>query len=295
VLTQTFQGFELIIVDDASTDGTGGVARSFQRADPRVHYLKHMENQGASAARNTGIAIAKGEFIAFLDDDDEWLPSKLDEQLAVFRSSSVENLGLVYCGAILVDAATGKELGWMPATKRGNLVGELLKGNCISGGGSTAVVRRQVFDQCGTFDTAALLALGPSEDWDMWLRIAHTFGFDFASEFLVRYSSRLGANRTARDLAWADHARAHEYIMQKQDGLLQQYRCSASTNLHDVGYLYLLGGMGARGRQRFLEALRWNPANIKAWVSLGLSLFGPTFYQWAYATYHRLSGRPIEG
>ena len=70
VLTQTFHNWELIVVDDASTDNTKEVAYSFQ--DPRIHYLCHETNRGGPAARNTGIREARGLYIAFLDSDDEW-------------------------------------------------------------------------------------------------------------------------------------------------------------------------------------------------------------------------------
>jgi glycosyltransferase involved in cell wall biosynthesis len=80
VLCQTYQDFEIIIVDDASTDDTERLVNSFE--DPRIHYLKHQKNQYAAGARNTGLGSASGEFIAFLDSDDLWLPHKLEQQVA---------------------------------------------------------------------------------------------------------------------------------------------------------------------------------------------------------------------
>ena len=74
VLKQTYNNFELIIIDDGSTDNTKQIINSFN--DNRIVYLKHNHNKHASAARNTGIAKSKGELIAFLDDDDQWLPKK---------------------------------------------------------------------------------------------------------------------------------------------------------------------------------------------------------------------------
>ncbi len=75
VLDQTYQDFELIVVDDGSSDHTGEVVATF--ADPRIHYLRHEKNRGAAAARNTAIKTAQGEYIASLDSHDEWLPEKL--------------------------------------------------------------------------------------------------------------------------------------------------------------------------------------------------------------------------
>src|SRR5438132_12765470 len=86
VLAQTFEDWELLVVDDGSTDNTETIAVSLQ--DLRICYLRHEVNRGLSAARNTGIRISRGEYVAFLDDDDEWLPKKLERELEVFRSSS---------------------------------------------------------------------------------------------------------------------------------------------------------------------------------------------------------------
>ena len=77
IFSQTYSNIEIIIVDDASCDDTGNVVESFM--DDHIHYIRHDKNQGGSASRNTGIRSAKGSFIAFLDDDDEWLPEKLEK------------------------------------------------------------------------------------------------------------------------------------------------------------------------------------------------------------------------
>ena len=79
VLDQTYQDWELIVVDDASTDDIPGIVKGF--TDGRVKYIRHDENKGAAAARNTGIQAARGAYIAFLDSDDEWLPEKLERQV----------------------------------------------------------------------------------------------------------------------------------------------------------------------------------------------------------------------
>src|SRR5258705_13939604 len=81
VLGQTYQDFELIVVDDASTDSTAEVVVSFN--DSRIKFIRHQTNQGGSAARNTGIRASKCDYIAFLDDDDEWSPRKLSKQVEV--------------------------------------------------------------------------------------------------------------------------------------------------------------------------------------------------------------------
>lgn len=82
VIAQTFEKWELLIVDDASTDGTLGIARRFADSDSRIRVIQLKEKAGVAAARNAAIAAAKGRYLAFLDSDDLWLPRKLEEQLA---------------------------------------------------------------------------------------------------------------------------------------------------------------------------------------------------------------------
>src|SRR5688500_9781977 len=98
VVAQTFADWELIVVDDASKDDAEGVVRSY--GDSRMRYVRHDVNKGASAARNTGLYAAHGEFVAFLDSDDEWLPEKLASQVELFRANpgGFASLGVVLTG-----------------------------------------------------------------------------------------------------------------------------------------------------------------------------------------------------
>jgi len=108
VLSQTYSDFELIIADDSPPDfpGRSAVKKMIEDiADERIRYIQHETNKGACAARNTGIQNAKGEYIAFLDDDDIWLPRKLETQLEGFADGQT---GLVYCNYNVINEATGK-------------------------------------------------------------------------------------------------------------------------------------------------------------------------------------------
>ena len=101
VLNQTYKDWELIIVDDGSTDNTEEVIKKFQTNDTRIKFIKHKENSGGcSAQKIQGVKNALGNYIAFLDSDDEWLPTKLEEQLDLFKKSTVDNLGFVGCRVI---------------------------------------------------------------------------------------------------------------------------------------------------------------------------------------------------
>ena len=176
VLTQTYEHFELIVVDDNSTDDTEAVVASFE--DNRLRYFKHDVNKGASAARNTGIKHANGEYIAFLDDDDEWLPTKLEKQVHVIQNAP-EKIGLVYC--------------WMDYFKNGKLVRKhhpTLKGSVFDkvldeqrlGGCPTLLVRGTVINKVGMFDES----LRRGNDGDFIRRVCRKYHVDFVPEVLVK-------------------------------------------------------------------------------------------------------------
>ncbi len=92
-LSQSYKNIEVIIVDDGSTDNTEEIVKNYQ--DSRIVFLKHITNEGCAAALNTGISNVKGEYVAFLDSDDEWLPTKIEKQMVKFKYVD-ENVGVIY-------------------------------------------------------------------------------------------------------------------------------------------------------------------------------------------------------
>jgi glycosyltransferase involved in cell wall biosynthesis len=175
VLRQTINDFELVIVDDGSSDGTQEFCAAFE--DPRIRYVRHDVNRGASAARNTGLEHSKGEFVAFLDSDDIWLESKLEKQLAAFDVGS-KRLGVVYTRFRKID------WHYEPEVRRwqGDIRARILVNNCV-GTASTPMIRRRCFEVSGDFDES----LRCSEDWDLWIRMAEHWDFECISEELVHY------------------------------------------------------------------------------------------------------------
>ena len=149
VLNQTYRDFELIIVDDSSTDNTDKIVKKFQEQDKRVKYIRHDKNKGGSAARNTGIKLARGEFIAFLDSDDEWLPKKLEKQIKAMKDLPFDIWGGIYCGFYYVGS---KKYRAVKALKRGILQKEILNREVDIGAGSTALLTRNAISKIGLFD-----------------------------------------------------------------------------------------------------------------------------------------------
>ncbi|MBU6301079.1 MAG: glycosyltransferase family 2 protein [Verrucomicrobia bacterium] len=178
VLHQDHQDFEVIVVNDGSTDETEAWF-SAHVTDPRFRLITQA-NQGPSTARNTGIAASQGEYIAFLDSDDLWHPSKLTKQIEILDADP--RAAMVYCWLANIDhlgTPTGKIRRYF---NEGMVWSDLIKHNFI-GCGSNAMVRRSCFDELGLFDPATT----GIEDWDMWLRIADHHPFRVIREPLVYY------------------------------------------------------------------------------------------------------------
>lgn len=169
-LAQTYEDFEVLVVDDGSADRTAEVAQQFSRADERVRVIRQ-RNQGVSVARNTALAESRGEFLALLDSDDIWLPDYLTEQLRVMRewkadivSANATNLGGPFDGLVLNRVRPGVHLlSLMDLIENEQSV-------CIF-----SVFHRRVFEGVGRFDRS----MSGNEDYDYWLRAA-AYGFRIA-------------------------------------------------------------------------------------------------------------------
>lgn len=185
VVGQTYNNWELLIVDDGSTDGTLGVASSWAAQDRRIR-LFSQSNQGVAAARNLGIRQARGEFFAPLDADDMWYPTKLARQLELFQRSSCR-LGLVYCWWQSVDyqgILRPYKVRWSVAGPAAFL---LLFQNFI-GNASVPLVPLRVARELGGYDTSLRASGGQGcEDWDFNLRLAERYEIDVVPEILVAY------------------------------------------------------------------------------------------------------------
>ncbi len=195
IAKQTYRDFEVILVDDGSTDDTEAVARKWLD-DPRlkIRYVKQV-NAGQASAKNHGIRLAAGEFIAFLDADDTWVDSKLEKQLPLFDG---DGMGVVYSRGDQMDAE-GRSLPPHPAVgpwapHKGNLTEYLIFENIVPF--SSVVARKEVFEKVGCFKEHLAMAI----DWDLWLRVSLHYQFDFVDEVLFHY--RVGhADQMSKNLS----------------------------------------------------------------------------------------------
>ena len=183
VLAQSYRNLEVIVVDDGSTDHTAQLVQGYRERHPeRVSYL-YQENSGPNRARNRGVAAARGEFVALLDADDEWLPEKLELQMACALAHP--EIALVGCGAYAVspEGAIVSEDRCQPPPPRRELARHLKIRNFHFGGCSGVLIRKRCLDAVGPFDES----LRGSEDRDMWLRLAEHYDFMNLAEPLFKF------------------------------------------------------------------------------------------------------------
>jgi glycosyltransferase involved in cell wall biosynthesis len=196
VLAQTYSHFELVVVDDASEDATAEAIRAV--TDPRVRLVRRSLRGGPSVARNDGLAAARGEWVAFQDSDDLWLPEKLEKQVSALYASPVPPVA-VYTSYRRDD---GRSLDVLPRLRPGldgDVTPALLRGNFITP--QTLMVRRDLALQIGGFDPA----MPPLEDWEFALRLSRLGPFRHVAEPLVEYRLQADSLSTKVDLFQASY------------------------------------------------------------------------------------------
>ncbi len=254
VLQQTFTDYELIVVDDCSDDDTEHLISIIN--DHRIIYLKLKSRVGAAAARNIGIKSARGQYIAFLDSDDEYLHNKLELQIYKFQEVP-GNVGIIYCGYYIVYESDHYHEVVTPEYK-GNLFDILLKHNRI--GSPTPLVRKECFDSCGLFDES----LPSCQDWDMWLRISTKYDFDFANEPLAKahnHGNQISTNIDSKILS-------REKLLEKYKPYIIKEPKTVSYLYQRLGFLHLLKNNSKRGIKYYLESIAANPVDLKAYAIL---------------------------
>jgi len=246
VLAQTYKNIEVIVVDDGSTDNTPKLVKQF--TDKRIIYLRQ-ENKGASSARNKGIESARGNYIAFLDSDDIWLPQKIEKQLEIFNISRC-NPGLVYTGIQYMDYDGNLKKQKKIIRFRGDILKRLLRKN-IPGVGSTMLIKKECFEKCGLFDER----LPSRTDLDMVIRISEHFTVDYVPEILAL--ERIHEGRITADIE--KKIKGREILFGKIEPHLKKHRVLLAKYLHETGKLYFENGDMDKVREYLNRSFRVFP------------------------------------
>jgi len=182
VLDQTYNNIEIIVVDDNDSNSehrmhTENVLQTYLKND-QIIYLKHEKNSGGSVARNTGIKVSKGEYIALLDDDDEWFSEKLEKQIAYFETLG-ENVGVIYCSYMLEEFDGEREC---IRTEKGDLTKSLLMLQFDPGASSTLVFRKNVLQDINYFDEN----FERHQDLEILIRLCRNHVIDVCPDVLLK-------------------------------------------------------------------------------------------------------------
>lgn len=279
VLNQSLSDLELIVVDDGSTDNTKAVVEEFARKDNRVKYFWQPNFGGPAGPRNTGIKHASGKYVAFLDSDDEWLATKLEEQVRLFENSQA-NTGLVACDYLL-EAGSTPVAYKLPQFERSGIFEELLKHDFI-GTATVVMIKKEVLEDVGGFDES----LECGEDTDLWLRIAEKYGFAHVTNLLALY--HVHGNNTLLRFNAIDLAKSTESILNKHISTREKHRKGYGARLRQVAANYCTAGEFSKGRSYYVQAIKLDPANPKGWaLLLATFLLG----KWAFYVVSRLKFR----
>jgi glycosyltransferase involved in cell wall biosynthesis len=236
------------------------------RDDHRVRYV-FQQNGGQASAKNHGIREARGEYVAFLDADDMWVPDKLERQMPLFLRSPA--VGIVYSRFGYIDEA-GRDLRIEDYELfRGRVSGALLIRNFIGFG--TSVVRKECFDRLGSFDES----IGMGIDYDLWLRFSTQYEFDYVDIPLLRYREWPGQmSRNWRVRYLNGIAIMKSFLRNFPDAVDQR------TVNEAWAHTYTGFGYSARASRRlealghYLRALRFKPAYFPAWKGIAATLLG---------------------
>ncbi|MFX3617503.1 MAG: glycosyltransferase family 2 protein [Sporolactobacillus sp.] len=222
VLSQTYPKIELIVVNDSPTEKylVNNIAILLESYKRNIKYIVHKKNLGACAARNTGLKAAHGRFIAFLDDDDEWIPEKIEDQIK-YMNDRVE---LVYCASYIISGDKTKI--HYPRYPKKNIFRELLKCNYI-GSTSFPLLRTDCLKKLGGFDTN----LESCQDYDMWLRVLEKGSAAYVGKPLVRYYISHDSTFKKDNKKFIN---GEQYLSNKHKELYRLYPKSYSYHLNEM-------------------------------------------------------------
>lgn len=267
VQEQTYKDLEIVVVSDGSTDNTKEVVEALAAEDSRIRFVEYHPGRGGNIARNTGIEEAKGEYVAFLDDDDEFFPTKLEKQVAIMESDP--EIGLVYTGVKIL-YINEKVTYASKARNCGDLSREILLDNYI-GTTSTVMLRKSVIAKSGMFD----VQLKALQDFDLWIRVCQHCKVGVVPEELINYYNYTNSNQVSASTQ--KYIDAFAYINNKYAAYFEEMSPEKLAEKKRNEYSLLINkamrnGNGKLARQ-YAKELKKNGGGKKALIFWGLSFF----------------------
>ncbi len=264
IVEQTYANMEIFVVDDSSDDFElrDEVKNTVEKyLNKNVTYIRHEKCMGACAARNTGLQASKGEYIAFLDDDDQWKPEKIEKQLTAFTN---DNIALVYCGAETVNLVNDTTNVQKMKFLSGNIFAELMEGNFI-GSTSFPLIRTDALRDVGGFD----VLMESAQDYDVWLRISDKYEVNYVEDILVMYYVHSGV-RISKNLS--KRVNGQQRIIDKNKEYLKNHKDVYSVRVLKLALEYANGRKYFKAMKRFFKAVGLNffgfKTNFKYFVDI---------------------------
>lgn len=276
VQKQTYKPLELIVVDDASSDGTGAVLERLSKQYKfKYIYISKEESKGGNYARNKGIMEASGEYIGFLDDDDEWFPDKIEKQVAYIRDNP--ECGAVGCGRVIEDNHGKKIKQDLSSRLEGELSEKVFTGTVLLS--SEVLVKKKLIVDIGLFDEN----LKYWQDYELTIRLLQRTQLGIVREYLVLYRDmRSDKNRLTNNIAgWEEAVR---YIHEKHKELLK----ALSPEMKRQHRLFVLYDAVERAKrigdrklkQMYLKKVYEIEPTMKNWVKYKFNVNNVKFVHW---------------
>ena len=263
VQRQSYNNLEIIVVDDSpETYKLRSSVRDAIFSLENVIYIQHDENRGACEARNTGLRLAQGEFIAFLDDDDEWMPDKITKQIQCFTD---DEIAMVYCGYKTLNETNNLLTESNHKFCEGYLYKKLLlEGNFI-GSTSFVLLRKECLEEIGGFDPM----MESAQDSDVWLRLAKQYKISCVKEFLGIYHIHDGERITSN---FDKKINGITRLIEKNKAYIEENKYVDARYCRELAPLYASNGQFKEAIIRLSKAVKLTPGlwkdNLKCFIKL---------------------------
>ena len=257
-LDQTHSNLEIVVVDDGSADDIKTVLDEFD--DKRITYVRHDRNRGTPAARNTGIQCAHGEYIGFLDSDDEWFKSKVERQLSDLAERG-DRYQIPYHALDVLDDVSSRIVKRSTFTKQGVILHDALQRCCI--GLMQMLIKKDYIVRAGGFDER----FWSHDDWDLLIRLSERYEFAYTDEILARlhfHNDVEGRISERYDKYAYDRTLLHEL----HKGLYEKHRRINARYLSDLADFVAISGERRRAQRMLLKSISLDPFRLDPYLKM---------------------------